>query len=112
LGGKFGPESTKAHHLAEERARAYKYVKEVAVLALTHGSTHAFELIWIAFQAYEKATKKADRYTLKYFPDNYSIFYVFVTQKTITDAYWDLTPQMKALWDAVPELKMWREQYI
>jgi hypothetical protein len=100
----------KAQQLAYERGRAYRHVKDVAVFLLTMGSPFAFEIIWKTFKEYEKAVKKAERYVLKNFPDSYSLMYVLM-EKTITDAYWDLTDQQKLLWDGVPELKAWREKY-
>jgi len=101
----------KADQLTDARVEAFKYVKDIAVFALTNGSTRAFQLIWYAFQDYEKRLMEADHYIKKHFREHYTLFYVLFTHKTITDAYWDLTPQVKDLWDAVPELKGWREKY-
>jgi hypothetical protein len=101
----------KACELADARAKAFKNVQNVAIEVLTHRMAYPYGYISDAFRKLENATAAADKHLRRAIPESYSLLHVLFTHKTITDVYWRLSPEVKDLWDAVPELKAWREKY-
>src|SRR5947209_2433881 len=95
----------KMQQLAEERGKALEHVKDGAIFALNNRSSKALDRIYSAFQDYEKAAEKAERYIRRNFRTESTPLFVLFSHKTITDVYWGLSLQVKGLWDNVPELK-------
>ena len=99
------------HQLVDERVKAFEHLTNVAIFALNNGCSQALNMIMSAFLDYETAAKKSEQYIRRNFREEYTPIYVLFSHKTITDVYRTLSLQVKDLWDAVPELKGWRDKF-
>jgi hypothetical protein len=97
--------------IKQSKLRAFKNVVDIAIFALENHSRFAFELIRNRWIDYEHLAAKEDRYVRKYAPDQYGYTYVLLTYKNIKDVYWQLSAVYRKLWDAIPELKAWKDKY-
>jgi hypothetical protein len=73
---------------------------------LTKASPVAFEVIWDKYKEYEQAA-----FARRTRADYYSFGYIMLTIKTIRTVYNGLPENIQQLWDAVPNLKSWKEKY-
>ncbi len=87
------------------RRRAYRHVRDVAREVLTKGYANAYGLILDAHSELAAAEDKLQRF-VRNKPQ-----FDFAMRKTITDVYWELSQEDRKLWDAIPELKVWRQKY-
>jgi hypothetical protein len=101
----------KLQQLSAARYAAYKHVIDVANTVLPIHDPYAYAQIQEAFQAYECADKRQDQYIIRYAKQYCHALQAVLTCKTITDVYWALPAAMKQLWDAIPELKAWKDKY-
>ena len=97
--------------IKEEKIKAYKRVKDLSSYLLTRGSSYAFELIFQAFDRYKKLQLAEEAYLRRNAKEYYHALYILMTCRTIKDVYFELEQPIQLLWDAVPELKSWKEQY-
>jgi hypothetical protein len=101
----------KLTHLTSVRRRAYDQVKKVAIDVLELGTPYAFEIIYEAFQEYEKAEQAQAAYISRHAKEYAHPLQFLVMQKNIADVYWSLPTPIKELWDANPELLAYRKKY-
>jgi hypothetical protein len=97
--------------IKHDKLNAFDNVIQLAIELLPNSSPNVFELIQTAFTEYEKQEDEEHKFVKKHSPKDYTLLYILFTSKTIADIYWALPEEVKTLWNAVPELKEWKEEF-
>ena len=90
---------------------AYKHVCDLATELLERGSGDVFEQVRTAFAEYEKLEEQEQMYLKRKAPELFNIVGILANCKNIKDVYWKLPQAIKDLWDNIPELRSWKDEY-
>ena len=102
----------KLQRIMTKKSNAFNHTVDVAKFMLENKSTLAFEIIWEAFLDYEKADRQEDSCLARLAKTGYSgLTHSLLNYHNIKDVWYKLTEEERQLWDAIPELKTWKEQY-
>ena len=102
----------KLQEIGAKKSNALNHTVDVAKFMLENKSTKAFELIWEAFLDYEKADRQEDSCLARLAKTGYNgLTHSLLNYHNIKDVWYKLTMEEKQLWDGIPELKAWKEQY-
>lgn len=98
-----------AEAIGREKNQAFKAVETLAIETLQLQRPDAFDVVQSAFEKYRQLVDEEEKVVKKLGRQYYHAIYVLSNCKNIKDIYFKLSPEIKALWNNIPELKAWND---